>query len=312
MSKFRLHDWNDVRLLIAIAENGSFAAAATALGIDQTTVSRRIAHMEAAIGRPLFTRRRSGAAPTQLGLVLLERARVIEAATQEFERAMNGLETVPPPAVTIASSDGLLTYTIIPTLLGNSESIVPLDRSLIREPLPALAFTTSLAEGDIAIFATNPGELPQVRGAMRVRRIGTMNFVPVASRAYLDAHPAITHFDDLRHRVLLDVSIYRAIRALDDWNGLVAEKPEDEVIVSPTTPAMYRPLLDENRGVGVLPPYSVLYEPRLVALDIPTPILAVSLWIVAHEDKLREPAIRTMYDLLASMFLQSTWFRQRR
>lgn len=67
MSKFDLRDWNDVRLVVACAEHGSFAAAAVALGLDQTTVSRRIGVMEAAIGRPLFTRRRSGATPTPAG-----------------------------------------------------------------------------------------------------------------------------------------------------------------------------------------------------------------------------------------------------
>lgn len=309
MGKFNLHDWNDIRLLIAVAERGGFAGAGAALGMDQTTVSRRIGAMEAAIGRPLFTRRRSGATPTTAGLALLERARMVEMASREFLTAMNGLSVLPAPTVTIAASDGLLTYTIIPALLGNSTMDLPLDRSLIRKDLPALAFAALPGKGDITVLATNPGELPQVRGAVRVRRVGTMHFVPVASVKFVAEHPNLTHFDDLKAQPLIDVGIYQAIRALEDWNGLVASKTDGAEIVVPSTPAMYSPLL-AGKGVTILPPYSVLYEKRLAALNLAPPPLAVSLWLIAHEDALREPAVRDVYDLLAQMFQASPWFRE--
>ena len=310
MGQFRLHDWNDVRLIIACAEQGGFAGAAAVMGMDQTTVSRRISNMEAAIGRPLFTRRRSGATPTPAGLALLERARAMAAMADDFEGAMQGLTCYPSPKVTLAASEGLLTYTLIPALLGGHKEELPLDRRLVKSPLPDLAFTTSPGKGDISIMATSLGDLPKVSGSVHVRRVGTMNFVPVASRGFVNDLSGLVRFDDLAEQPLLDIGIYRAIRGLDAWNGLVAAKGGEGVIVAANTPKLHKPLL-AGGGVAILPDYSTLYEHRLSALDMDVPNMAVALWLVSHEDSLREPSVRELYDLLAGMFKASPWYREK-
>lgn len=310
MKQFRLHDWNDIRLLLACADKGGFAGAAMALGIDQTTVSRRLSQIEEGIGRPLFTRRRSGATPTVAGLALIERARAIQASVADFEGMLGGLSNFPPPAVVIGASEGLLSYTLIPVLLGSSATSQPIDLKGLKHPLPHLTFTTSLAQADIAIVATSAGDVPAGHGAIRVRRVGSMNFKAAAARAYLHSAPGISRFDDLAAHPLIDVSIYRAINSLESWNGLIAGKTDGATSVTTTTPQMHQALLDV-KGVSILPSYSELYDDRIVLLDIPAPHLSVSLWLVAHEDKLREPAIRELYDALAETFLTSPWFRQR-
>ena len=310
MKQFRLHDWNDIRLLLACADKGGFAGAAVALGIDQTTVSRRLAQIEEAIGRPLFTRRRSGATPTVAGLALVERARAIQDSIAEFEGMLGGLTSFPPPAIVIGASEGLLSYTLIPVLLGNSATAQPIGLQGLKNPLPHLTFTTSPSEADIAIVATSAGDVPAVRGAVRVRRVGSINFRAAAARAYLELAPGISRFDDLLGHPLIDVSIYSAIKSLEFWNRLTDGRNPDEVSVTTSTPLMHRALLDV-KGVSILPSYSELYDDRIVLLDIPAPDLSVSLWLVAHEDKLREPAIRELYDAFAEMFLTSPWFRHR-
>jgi molybdate transport repressor ModE-like protein len=309
MGQFRLHDWNDVRLIIACAEHGSFAAAAQALGVDQTTVSRRIGNMEEAIGRPLFTRRRSGASPTPAGEALLVRARAMAAMADDFEGAMQGLTCFPEPKVTLAASEGLLTYTLIPTLVGHGKDPQPLDRTLLRAPLPKLAFTTS-GRADISIMATSPGDLPRVSGPVHVRRIGTMHFLPMASVEFLERHREIVTFDSLAEQPLIDIGIYRAIRGLDAWNGLVASKDGEGVTVVSDTPKLHRPL-SGGQGVSILPDYSTLYERSMRVLDVAAPSMAVSLWLVSHEDSLREPSVRGLYDLLAGMFTASPWYREK-
>lgn len=309
MGKFRLHDWNDIRLLIAVAERGGFAGAAAVLGVDQSTVSRRITAMESAIGRPLFTRKRSGASPTAAGEALLERARLVEAASAEFETAMNGLSAMPAPAVTVGAGDGLLTYTIIPALLKDAAKELPLDRSLVRDGIPPLAFAALPAKADVSVIVTNPGDVPQVRGAVRVKRVGTVHLVPVATEAFLADHPCPSRFEDLARLPLLDIDVYRHLRAMEDWNGLVSTREGGADIVAPNTPALEAPLL-AGKGVTILPPYSVLYGTGLTRLDVTAPRLTLSLWLVAHEDALREPSVRLVYDLLASMFQTSPWFRE--
>jgi DNA-binding transcriptional LysR family regulator len=311
MNRFRLHDWNDVRLLLACADHGGFAGAAAALGIDQTTVSRRISALEAAAGRPLFSRRRSGAAPTIAGLALLERARAARAAMAEFEGALAGIESLPPAQITLAASEGLLTYTLIPLLLGRQTTGQPVALEAMRHPPPSLSFTTASARADISLMLSSAGELPVVAGAMKVRRVGTIHFRPVASRQLIrDLGGAIDSFDTFVRLPLVDMDAYRMIGSLGEWNALVTERRDGEemVVTTPSTPIMHKALLD-GQGVGILPSYSGLYDERVVVLDFPAPTLDISLWLVAHEDSLREPSIRDLYDDLAKMFLESPWFR---
>ncbi|MCW5807929.1 MAG: LysR family transcriptional regulator, partial [Deltaproteobacteria bacterium] len=67
--------WNDVELVVAVAETGSLSAAARRLQLTQPTVSRRLAELEAGLGEALFVRAVDGTTPTPFGERLLEPAR---------------------------------------------------------------------------------------------------------------------------------------------------------------------------------------------------------------------------------------------
>ena len=80
-------DWNDLRYFLAVAREGSTLAAGRALRVSQTTVARRIAALEEALGFPLFEKRQSGYALTPLGSDLLSRAEQVEMAAMSFTEA---------------------------------------------------------------------------------------------------------------------------------------------------------------------------------------------------------------------------------
>ena len=76
-------DWNDLRYFLSVAREGSTLAAAKALRVSQTTVARRIAALEAAIGFPLFEKRQAGYALTPAGQDLIQRAEQVEHDTMD-------------------------------------------------------------------------------------------------------------------------------------------------------------------------------------------------------------------------------------
>src|SRR6478672_7711832 len=79
--------------LLAIAEEGSFTAAADALNTVQSNVSDQVRQLESELGVPLLVRSRRGAEPTEFGLVVLERARRIELDALHDDLSMlRGLE----------------------------------------------------------------------------------------------------------------------------------------------------------------------------------------------------------------------------
>src|SRR3954453_18956184 len=65
-------------MLVAIAEEGSFTAAADALATVQSNVSDQVRQLEAELGGPLLVRGRRGAEPTEVGVLVLERARRVQ------------------------------------------------------------------------------------------------------------------------------------------------------------------------------------------------------------------------------------------
>lgn len=66
---------SQLKMLVAVAEHGSFSAAAAALGCTQSRISHAIAELEASLGAPLLVRARSGSTPTAAGQRVLVRAR---------------------------------------------------------------------------------------------------------------------------------------------------------------------------------------------------------------------------------------------
>src|SRR6185369_15293654 len=80
-------DWNDLRYFLAVADGGSTLAAGRALRVSQTTVARRIAALEQALGLPLFEKRQAGYTLTPAGEELLERARQVEISATGFAEA---------------------------------------------------------------------------------------------------------------------------------------------------------------------------------------------------------------------------------
>ena len=65
-------DWNELRFFLAVCRDGSFAAAARVLKVDETTVSRRIARLEASLGARLFGRTPDGLSLTAAGESVLD------------------------------------------------------------------------------------------------------------------------------------------------------------------------------------------------------------------------------------------------
>lgn len=80
-----------LRVLVEVAQSGSFTAAARALGYTQSAVSRQVAALEAVAGRTLFDRRRDGVALTLAGAKLLRRAmRVLDELDAAVREAGSG------------------------------------------------------------------------------------------------------------------------------------------------------------------------------------------------------------------------------
>ncbi|MCJ2044109.1 LysR family transcriptional regulator [Methylobacterium sp. J-078] len=102
-----MFDWDNVRYFLAVARGGSVRAAAERLGVNHSTVLRRIAQFEERLGAHLFEKLPSGYRITAAGEEVLEAAELMEASSHQLETRVFGRDQ---------SVRGLLRVTLTPTL----------------------------------------------------------------------------------------------------------------------------------------------------------------------------------------------------
>ena len=112
-----MYDWNDLKYLLAVARHGSTTAAAKALGVNQSTVQRRLVELERRIDQPLVRREPAGYHLTAFGEQLLPLAQRVEQAAlalaqqvQAQARELGGVVrvTCPEPIVAKLHGSGLI------------------------------------------------------------------------------------------------------------------------------------------------------------------------------------------------------------
>ncbi|RWR31887.1 LysR family transcriptional regulator [Sinirhodobacter populi] len=108
-------NWDDLRVFLALAREGSLTGAARRLGAGVATVSRRIERFEAALGLPLFLRHQSGYSLTDQGTALLPRAEAAEEALAGLRHEAGAQDRI-QGHVRIASIESLITPLLIPAL----------------------------------------------------------------------------------------------------------------------------------------------------------------------------------------------------
>lgn len=143
--------WDDLRVVGALSDGGLPSEAAARLGINITTVMRRLARLEEAFATSLFDRRRSGYVPTEAGERLIDLARRIEADILQVARQVSSETETISGVIRLATSDSLL------------EAFFPIIRDF-QDLYPGVRVEARVANGpvnlargecDVAIRATN-------------------------------------------------------------------------------------------------------------------------------------------------------------
>ncbi len=93
---------DQMRVLVAVAETGSFSAAARKLGRVQSAISQAVQAMESALQLTLFDRARKTPALTDVGRAILEDARAVLAKTHELQARARGIRDDLEPELTLA------------------------------------------------------------------------------------------------------------------------------------------------------------------------------------------------------------------
>jgi len=191
-------DWNDLRYVLALAREGSYAAAGRRLGIDPTTVARRLRTIETVLGARLFERGAEGQmSPNQAGELVTKRAEIIEAEIGGLSAAVQDASS---------SANGTVRVTAVPILI--NRVLIPAARDLIadhpglRLELVAESRDLSLTrrEADIALRLARPGD--ETASHVLAKRIGMITYAAYARTKPNDQAsdlPWLTYEEGMRH-----------------------------------------------------------------------------------------------------------------
>ncbi len=275
-------NWDDLKFVAALARAGSLAKTATVLGVDHTTVGRRIEAAERALGLRLFTRTAAGYVLTREGEQLIAPLRQVEDAVLALERGVHAQRDVLEGTVRITSPETFgIAY--LAARLARFGRQYP---ALCVELVPAgavLDLGRSEAELAVRFFRTRHESLV-------VRRIGEVGYGLYASVAYLARHPLKGPGDLHAHALLLPASGVELT-----WLRQLA--PDTRPAFVSDVSLVLAEAARADAGVAALPRYLGDATPGLTHVPMvrePTE----TLWLTVHRDLRQTPRVRVLFDFL--------------
>ncbi|HTE42874.1 MAG TPA: LysR family transcriptional regulator [Steroidobacteraceae bacterium] len=280
-------DWSDFKLLLALSRGGSVAGAGRLMGIDSSTVSRRLAQIEQTLGACLVVRGGREFTFTPEGKVAVAAAESMEVIVSNASTAIRASKT---------EIDGVVRISTVPSML---RTLMPL-MAVAADRYPKLSIeinadtrTIDLAKGeaDIALRMIQPRELNLI-----ANRGFEMGFGVFASQAYLAKHGLPQTPEDLhKHRLIQYIEPMLHLPWFG-WLEAYANKGAPATRVDGTE--MAASLVCAGNGIGVLPHFTGNTSPELVRV-FPEPVACAIGWVVYHETARNSARIRAVVALLS-------------
>ena len=267
-------DWNDVRAFLAVARSGRLTAAAARLGVDHSTLSRRIAALEHALRTRLFDRSPSGYTLTDQGRRLMPNGEEMERLAIGAGEAVGGSSTSVEGTVRIGSPEGFGSYFLAPRIAGLKALHPRLTIQLVAAPA---VFSLARRDADIVVSVSRPPA-----GRLNVAKLIDYDLGLYAAPDYLRDAPDIASSEDLfRHRF---VSYIGELLHFPELDFLQHVAPGGTTSVeSSNLVAQLRATL-AGAGLCVLPAFLAAKEEGLVRVLSGEISLTRSLWLTVHQD----------------------------
>lgn len=259
-------DWDDLRLVLAIARGEGLSGASRALGVNHATVFRRLNRLEQRIGVRLFERFRTGYAATAAGEKVVALAGRVESGVVEVTRELSGQDTRPQGTVRLTTTDALLPLLgrCLPRLQATNPEIT------IELCIVNMMVNLSRRDADIALRATGSPP-PGLFG----RKVGRFVYGVYAAKTLktkrmdLGALPWVAPDDTVSHTP-------SAVWMAKHVPGVTVAGRGNSL---PSILEMVR----AGIGAGLLPCLLADQLPELRQIGSPAP-MALDLWLLTHND----------------------------
>ncbi|RLJ59489.1 DNA-binding transcriptional LysR family regulator [Litoreibacter meonggei] len=282
-----MFNWNDIRVFLTVAEEGSSLAAASIIGMNHTTVARRIDALEHALNLELFERTNRGYNLTAQGLVLLDVAKTMRAS------AASVLTTAEQLA---RDDDGVIRFA------GNAEAMQRFGVKLtskFKEKNPQISFdllidvawdkNQSPLESGKADLVLRP--IDEISGdTLIAKKLARFPLGVYCSKAYHQKYGAPRSLDEAQGRkfVIYSDEVARVMKAVDWLNH---QLDAADILYQVNAVTSMAAALQSGAGLGLLPCVTGDATPDLVSC-FRHEELQHTLWLVASKESYTRPAVR--------------------
>jgi DNA-binding transcriptional LysR family regulator len=278
---------DDLLVLLAVGRSGRYNTAAEELGLNHTTISRRIAALEESIGGRVLARVAGGWELTDLGREALAAAETVESAVRSLTVDLGGVRTL-EGVVRISATDGFSAYIAAPAAA----------RVQRRHPKVAVEIvaTTQRASQqrsglDVEVVV---GE-PKIHRAKAIR-LGDYCLGLYGARDYLAEHGTPASIPDLARYPL--VYFIDSMLQVDDLDVAPSFAPAMRESVTSTNVFVHVEATRASAGIGLLPCFMADRHDDLIRVLPDMVAIQLTYWLVARAETLRRPEVAAVVDAI--------------
>lgn len=283
-------DWNDIRLLLILQREGSLSATAKTLGVDVSTISRRLNATEKTLHTRLFIRTNKGYQATQIGLTFLQAAHQIHDRIHQMLDTMQSNAQSISGTVRITSVDFIFSLWLFKQLAELKQLHPTLNLELLHDNRD-LSFSQS--EADIAIRLAKPA----CDAELLMRKVGEIGWAVYghAEHEPLDIQlwpqqAWLSYSNDLAH-----VPEMRWLQQLNCANPAVLQSNHLHALIEACT---------HKVGLAILP--CMLADAAGLKQLSAGPVLFREVWLLSHRQTAQLPRFQAVYNWLLAQFTENT------
>lgn len=275
-------NWDDLRLFLAVARNGSISAAAKQLGVQHSTVSRRMRQFELKLGARLIERKKGGYELTQSGKYVKEAASNIEREVLGVDGALIGIDTRLTGPLRVTAINNMASSILMPMFASFSKQ-----HPLVKLHIVVSNLDASLAQrdADVAIRLTNSPP-----DTLIGQRIVTVASTIYGGRSYIKA---LLKEKKEPEWIGVDCCVFHKT-----WTKQACGEQPQNFISDDTLLTLAA--IKEDLGVSILPCFMGDADPALERYCEPDPAYNLGLWILLHPDLRRTTRVLAFRDHMAS------------
>lgn len=286
-------NWDDIRIFLAIYRAGSLRGAGLELGIDQTTVGRRLNAMERNLRSTLFLRTSTGYVPTESGRSALPAAEAIERCALSFEHSSTGADTRVSGDVRVTTTDTLAMDFVIPAI-GQVYARFPDVRVALTTTTDVLDLTRR--EADIAVRTLRP-----THSELIARKLAQWEVGLFAARRYLDMRGMPRRGEAFAGH---DLAMYQPGITVRQTDTLAGEPiTQGKVVAGVNSSLMLATVVRAGLALAELPVYLAKRDPDLVRIwPQYKRAMDYEVWLALHKDFAHAARVRVVVDALVEKF----------